>query len=111
MLVMDCLRRADRNHRKDTDHHQKHDPKQMRMTLGEGPRVRAVTGGRVQLLGTELCSLHCVQRREEARIVVLRSRKRGISIVESQRLPGRNIETDLALAHLEPDSVDWKRRV
>src|SRR5580704_5259397 len=105
------LRGADRNDRKDTDHHQENDPKQMWMTVGEWPRIRPVTVGRVQLLGAELCGLHCVRRRKEARIVVLRSGKCGVSVIERQRLSGGNIETYLPLAHLEPDSIDWKRRV
>src|SRR5882757_3299902 len=83
----------------------------MRMTVGQGPRIRAVAIGRVQLLGAELCGLHRLRRGEEARIVVLRSGERGISVVETQRLPGRNIETYLALSHLESYSVDRKRRV
>ena len=44
-LVVYGLRGADRNNRKDTDHNQKDDPKQMRMTVGERPRIRAVAVG------------------------------------------------------------------
>src|SRR5438309_579122 len=109
--MMYRLRGANRNNPEDADHHQQNDPKQMWIALSKRPSIGPIAVSRIQLLWAELCRVDRVRQREQTRIVVLRSVKRGIPVIQNQRLSAGNIETDLPLSDLEPDTADRKRRV
>src|SRR5437763_1593513 len=83
----------------------------MWIALSKRPSIGTVAVSRIQLLRAELCRVDRVREREETRIVVLRSVKRGIPVIQSQRLSAGNIETDLPLPDFQPDTADRKRRV